>query len=101
MLWRHGLFDMGFFFTTALTKDQPYSIQFAASALSASVCNLTHDVWKTKLLVALPKRVKYMEVIRMFGTKEWSKQFVVKSMDLGANWFVTGLVYQYLFTKKE
>ena len=49
MLWRHGLFDAGFFFTTSLTKDQPYSIQFATSALAASVRTYVYNkiIWNS------------------------------------------------------
>ena len=97
MFWRHALFDMSFFSCGALLKDHPYSTQFAVSALVASSVNLFHDLWKTQLIKALPKRVKFLTVLRGLTPTEYAKQMAWKSMDLGANWWLMGFMYQRLF----
>ena len=97
MFWRHALFDMSFFSCGTLLKEHPYSTQFAVSALVASSVNLFHDLWKTQLIKALPKRVKFLTVLSGLTPKEYMKQMAWKSMDLGANWWLMGFMYQRLF----
>jgi len=97
MFWRHALFDTAFFASNAALIDQPYSVQFGVSALAASCVNLTHDVWKTRFIQALPKRLAFVTVLRELSTVEYAKQLCWKSIDLGANWFATGVVYSHFF----
>lgn len=97
MFWRHALFDMTFFSCGTLLKDKPYSTQFAVSALAASCVNLFHDLWKTQLIASLPKRVKFVAVVRGLTPSEYIKQMAWKSLDLGANWWFMGFLYQRAF----
>lgn len=100
MFWRHALFDAAFFATNAAVKDQPYSIQFGISAFIASCVNLTHDVWKTKFIKALPRRISYLMVIQNMTFREYGKQLFFKSIDLGTNWFLTGLVLSSMYPRE-
>ncbi len=100
MFWRHGLFDATFFAMNSTLKDYSYATQFAVSALAASCVNLSHDLWKTQLIKALPTRVKYISVLRDLTLREYGKQMVMKSLDLGMNWWLTGLLYQKVFVNK-
>jgi len=97
MFWRHALFDTAFFATNAALIDQAYSVQFGVSALVASCVNLIHDVWKTRVIQGLPKRLSFVTVLRSLSTVEYTKQLCWKSIDLGANWFATGVLYSHLF----
>ena len=101
MFWRHALFDGTFFATSSLVQDHSYSIQFAVSAFMASCANLTHDVWKTKLIRSLPYRVTYLMILRNMTFREYSKQLIWKSFDLSTNWFITGLIFSSLFAKQS
>jgi hypothetical protein len=97
MMWRHALFDGTFFATSACLYDRSYATQFGVSALAASTVNLTHDVWKTQFIRALPARVRWMTVIQGLTLKSFKQQLVIKAADLGFNWWVTGLLFAYLF----
>ncbi|KAJ1386989.1 hypothetical protein B484DRAFT_459899 [Ochromonadaceae sp. CCMP2298] len=101
MMWRHALFDMSFFSCGALLADKPYSTRFAVSALVASSINLFHDLWKTQLIKALPKRVKFITVLRSLTPAEYFKQMAYKSFDLGANWWLMGFIYEQLFADHQ
>lgn len=100
MFWRHAIFDGVFFATNNLIQDQPYSIQFAVSAFMASCANLTHDVWKTKLIRSLPHRVTYFMILRNMTFREYNKQLLWKAFDLSTNWFMTGLFFSCFFLKE-
>lgn len=100
MFWRHALFDMSFFASNAAIQDQSHSVQFCLSALAASCANLTHDVWKTRLIKALPARLPYHVVLKEMMGREYFRQLAWKSVDLGTNWFATGALYSNLFQKK-
>jgi hypothetical protein len=97
MMWRHALFDGTFFATNACLYDRSYATQFGVSALAASTVNLTHDVWKTQFIQALPSRLRWMTVIQGLTLKSFQQQLVIKAADLGFNWWVTGLLFSYLF----
>ncbi|CAB9519138.1 expressed unknown protein [Seminavis robusta] len=97
MMWRHALFDGTFFATTSLLQEYSYATQFGVSALAASTVNLTHDVWKTQFIRALPKRVRWITVVQGMTSTCFRQQLVVKAADLGFNWWVTGLLFAALF----
>lgn len=122
MAWRHALFDGTFFASCALLQQQgkdyhfSYAMQFGISALAASTVNLTHDVWKTQFIQALPcvsspleqqnqrqreqqqqRPIKWITVVRSLTVTSFRQQLLVKAIDLGFNWWATGLLYAYLF----
>jgi hypothetical protein len=101
MFFRHALFDMYFFTSVACMPDYSYPVQFAVSALGASLINLPHDLWKTQLIQALPARVRFITVLRSLTLKEYAKQMFMKSADLGMNWGLTGFLYEQLFVNKK
>lgn len=94
-----------FFATNSLVRDKSYSVQFTLSALSASVCNLAHDIWKTQVIKSLQSNnvdnrkvavtVTLLQVLQSLTVKEYFKQLSMKSIDLGFNWFLSGLFYDY------
>jgi hypothetical protein len=97
MMWRHALFDGTFFATSTLLHDSSYATQFGISALAASTVNLTHDLWKTQFIQALPQRMKWLTVVRGLNFASFQQQLIMKATDLGFNWWVTGLLYAYFF----
>ena len=106
MMWRHALFDGTFFATSTLMDSSEqysfsYATQFGLSALAASAVNLTHDLWKTQYIRALPRRLKWVTVVQSLSRKSFRQQLVVKAADLGFNWWVTGLLYAYLFVNNH
>ena len=103
MFFRHALFDMYFFTSISVLQDYTSSpaIQFAMSALGASIVNLPHDLWKTQLIQSLPARVKFITVLRSLTLKEYSRQMFMKSADLGMNWGMTGFLYSQIWKKSE
>ena len=104
MMWRHALFD-GTFFATSSLLETNYSLshatQFGLSALVASTVNLSHDVWKTQYIKALPKRLQWLTVVRSLSWASFRQQLAVKGADLGFNWWLTGLLYGYLFVSSS
>lgn len=97
MMWRHGLFDGTFFATSTLLEDCSYATQFGVSALAASTVNLTHDLWKTQFIRALPQRLRWITVVQGLTPTSFQQQLLVKASDLGINWWLTGLLYASLF----
>jgi hypothetical protein len=106
MMWRHALFDGAFFATSTAFDDHTkysYATQFGVAALVASTVNLTHDVWKTRFIQAIPSRLKWIAIAKpliMSSGKQFRQQLYVKAADLGFNWWFTGFLYALLFTHK-
>ena len=99
MMWRHALFDGTFFATSTVLHDCSYATQFGISALAASTVNLTHDLWKTQFIKALPLRLRWITVVRSLTFSSFQQQLGMKATDLGFNWWLTGLLYAFLFSK--
>lgn len=122
MMWRHALFDGTFFATSACLEQYNqnpqnsyqfgYATIFGVSALCASTINLTHDLWKTQYIQALPSsspssssslqqqlapRLKWRTVVQSLTRQTFRQQWTMKAFDLGFNWWVTGLLYAALF----
>ena len=103
MMWRNCLFGSTFFATSTMLQDGNYSYatQFGVSALAASTVNLTHDVWKTQFIKALPNRIKWISVVQGMTVASFRTQWFAKAGDLGFNWWFTGLLYAYFFAKPK
>jgi len=99
MVCRHGIFDGIFFGVTAVIA--PYSessgIRFAAAAATASFANLLWDVWKTQQMQEYPKRISFRQIVRPLTWRGFLAQYIVKGVDLTANWFAVGVIKDRYF----
>jgi hypothetical protein len=112
MMWRHALFDGAFFATSTYIQTQHNHVsnaaQFGIAALAASMVNLTSDLWKTRFIRQLPllpgrwnPRLKWITVVQGLTFTSFRRQLMMKGLDLGFNWWLTGLLYAFLFANSE
>lgn len=92
MMLRHSVFDGSFFYVNDLFSDYSSATRFGLAAASASFCNLIFDVWKTQRMHRYPQHTPLFRVLASLRISTFLSNYVVKGIDLTANWTVVGII---------